>query len=279
MRPAPVMPTSDPRHLRRPAPAAMTGFATGPLRAFAAFVLFIAACLLSAAASAQSPGPLEGRLFGNQNGRVLVVTLHGDLSDGSDASYHYDIARGIAGRNNNVLAMGILRPGYADGQGLRSRGSNNGRRDHYTRRNNQLVADTIQNLRNATGATQVIAIGHSGGAAQLGVIIGSNPGLIDTAILVSCPCDITRWRQMRGRGAWNSSLSPSDFVRRVPASTRVIAVTGANDDNTVPVLAQTYIAQLQSRGISAAYVEVPGAGHSYGQMSGTVQQLALQAIR
>lgn len=239
----------------------------------------LVSCLLAAAAWAQSPGPLDGRLFGNQNGTILVVTLHGDLSDGGNATYHYDIARDIAGRNANVLAMGILRPGYTDGQGRQSSGSNNGRRDHYSRRNNQLVAATIENVRNATGVSRVIAIGHSGGAAQLGAIIGSNPGLIDTAILVSCPCDISRWRQMRGRGAWTNSQSPSEFARRVPNSTRVIAVSGANDDNAFPVLAQTYIAQLQGRGVQATYVEVPGAGHNYSRLSSTVQQIALQAMR
>ncbi len=259
----------------------MTRFDVGgnTIRLLLAFSLALLLSLITSTAFAQSPGPLQGRLFGNQQGSVLVVTLHGDLSDGSNATYHYDIAQQIAGRNRNVIAFGMLRPGYADGQGLQSPGSNNNRRDHYTRRNNQLVAETIQNLRSATGASQVIAIGHSGGAAQLGAVIGRFPGVVDVAVLVSCPCDISRWRQMRGRGNWSNSQSPSRFVGNVPASTRVIAVTGANDDNAFPVLAQTYIAQLQSRGVPASYVEVSGAGHSYGGLRSTVQNVVLREIR
>ena len=228
---------------------------------------------------AAGPGPLEGQIFGS--GRdVLFVALHGDLSNGANADYHHDIARRIARSHSNVTAFGLIRPGYRDSAGNASRGSNNKRRDHYTSTNNKLVADTIRNLKNSIGASRVVALGHSGGAAQLGAVIGRFPGLIDSAILVSCPCDIKRWRQMRGRSAWTKSQSPSRFVNKVPSSTRVIAITGSSDGNTRPVLASAYVERLQKNGVPSAFIEVSGADHGYGgALRRSAEQYASQEIK
>ena len=236
--------------------------------------------LLSIPALAEGPGPLEGRFFGNQNGKILVVALHGDLRNGSTADYQHGIANRIAKANRNVIAFGMIRAGYSDKSGLRSPGSNNGRRDHYTSGNNKRVADTIAKLKKATGATRVVAIGHSGGAAQLGSVIGRFPGLVDVAVLVSCPCDIARWRKMRGRSAWAKSQSPSRYVKKVSTNTRVIAITGSKDNNTYPVLAKAYVAALQKRGVSASFISVNGAGHGYkGALSRAAEKAVNSAIR
>lgn len=245
-------------------------------RAVLSMLVWLAAAQL---AYADGPGPLNGALFGNANGTVLVVTLHGDLSDGSNANYQHGIAQRIASADRNVVAFGLIRPGYRDDQGRKSTGSNTKRRDHYTARNNKLVADTIANLKAATGARRVVALGHSGGAAQLGAIIGRFPGLIDSAILVSCPCDVPRWRRERNRKAWRKSQSPHRVLNKVPPSTRVIAITGTADANTFPALAQDYVAGLTARGIAAAFVPVAGQGHGYRGLSRTAERTALQEIR
>ncbi|MDW3118416.1 MAG: alpha/beta hydrolase [Roseovarius pacificus] len=167
---------------------------------------------LASMAMAQSPGPLNGQVFGSGN-RALVVVVHGDVSKGGPATYHYDLARRIADQNRGVTVFALVRPGYTGQSGAKSPGSNNGRRDHYTKQNNALVAKTIQNLAKATGNSKVIGIGHSGGAAQVGAIAGMYPGLIDSAILVSCPCNITEWRAKRGKSAWRNSLSPHTYIK------------------------------------------------------------------
>ena len=62
------------------------------------FALCFAAMLIfgiGSMAYAQSPGPLNGQMFGSGN-KALVVVLHGDLSKGGPATYHYDIAKRIA---------------------------------------------------------------------------------------------------------------------------------------------------------------------------------------
>lgn len=240
---------------------------------FAAVLL----CGFVSMALAQSPGPLNGQIFGSGN-KALVVVLHGDVSKGGLASYHYDIAKRIAQQNRGVTTFALVRPGYTGQGGQKSRGSNNGRRDHYTSRNNKLVAQTIQNLAKATGNTKVIGIGHSGGAAQLGAIAGMYPGLMDSVILVSCPCNLTEWRSKRGKSPWRSSKSPHAFLKRVAPGTRILAVVGTRDTNTFPKLSQDYVAAAKRRGLPAAYVPVNGASHGFNRLQRTVEQLAKKEI-
>ncbi|MEO0664426.1 MAG: prolyl oligopeptidase family serine peptidase [Pseudomonadota bacterium] len=242
-------------------------------------VLLVCASLIAALIAAlparaqQSPGPLEGKTYGKGD-EVLFVVLHGDLSSGANAQYHYDVARRISQTHPKATAFGLIRPGYSDDEGRTSPGSNNGRRDQYTADNNRLVAETIANLKESTGAEYVIAMGHSGGAAQIGTIIGTHPGVVDLAVLVGCPCDVPRWRQTLGRRAFPNSQSPADYVDAVPASTRVIALTGANDDNTFSALAEDYVAALSARGIDASFNEVASGEHNYGgRLRFTVEQV------
>lgn len=235
--------------------------------------LVISAILLSGAgARADEIGPLAGKRFGAGT-KVTVVLLHGDVSRGGPADYLYPVAEGIAQRHPGASVYAVLRPGYEDSVGLVSPGSNNGRRDHYTEENNDLVAAALQAVK-APGVPLVV-LGHSGGAAQLGVVIARHPGLVDTAILAACPCDILRWREMQGRRPWDLSQSPQAFADDVPATAHVRALTGTADDNTNPVLAEDYVASLSGRGVDAVFQPVPGAGHDF---SGTLAAAAVAAL-
>lgn len=236
----------------------------------------LATVILATAAMAQSPGPLEGKVFGSGN-RALVVVLHGDLSDGGPANYHYDLASQIASANKGVTVLAMLRPGYSDGAGLRSKGSNNNRADHYTQRNNAAVAQTIQAMARQIGTSRIVGVGHSGGAAQLGGVLGLAPGLVQRAVLVSCPCDIATWRKLRGRSAWSQSQpqSPDLQIPRIAKGTRIALVVGAKDDNTFPQLSEAYAAAAKARGLSATLVQVPGAKHN---LNAALQAAALKAV-
>lgn len=228
------------------------------------------------AAMAQSAGPLEGKLFGSGN-RALVVVLHGDLSRGGPANYHYSLASQIAAANKGVSVLALLRPGYSDGAGLRSKGSNNNRSDHYTQKNNLAVAQTIQAMAKQVGTSRVVAVGHSGGAAQIGGVLGLAPSLVQRAVLVSCPCDIATWRKSRGRSAWRQSeaQSPHLQIPRIANGTRITLVVGANDDNTTPQLSEAYLAAAKARGLRASLVKVAGAKHN---MEAALQAAALKAV-
>lgn len=211
---------------------------------------------------------------GTGSSPTLVVILHGDTSGGGPADYHLDFARSIA--RPGVVAVALLRPGYSDSAGRSSEGQDLGRRDHYTADYINAAGAAIEALKKEYRAGRVVLIGHSGGSAYVGVLLGSRPSIANAAILVSCPCNVQRWREQRGGGVWTRSQSPSNFSAKVPVATRLIAITGANDDNTPPQLAQDYVAALGARGIKANFVSVPGAGHNFNR---AMQEAAAAALK
>ena len=192
---------------------------------------------------------------------TLVVVVHGDISDGGRATYHAAFARKVA--RPGVVAVALMRPGYADAEGRTSEGHTLGRRDNYTPQVVTAIGNAIDVLKGHYRARRVVYVGHSGGAAIGGVLIGRRPGLVDAALLVSCPCDIAAWLKARGRPPWQRSLSPADHVHRVSAATRVTVMTGSEDINTFPELARDYAAALTARGVPAHFEPVEGAGHGF----------------
>lgn len=192
---------------------------------------------------------------------TLVVVVHGDISDGGRATYHAAFAREIA--RPGVVAVAITRPGYTNAEGRTSEGETLGRDDNYTGGVIAATGSAIVVLKAHHRARRVIYVGHSGGAAIGGGLIGLRPGLVDAALLISCPCDIAAWRKARGLPEWTRSLSPSTFVSRVPAATRVTAMTGVRDENTFPWLAENYVTALARRAVAADFVPVADAGHGF----------------
>ena len=219
-------------------------------------------CLVAATFGAETAGAAP----------TLAVIVHGDISDGGAATYHVEFARALA--RPGVVAVALIRPGYADAAGRVSEGFTLGRQDNYTPANVAAVAGAIDALKKHYRARRVVYVGHSGGAAIGGVLIGRRPGLIDAAVLVSCPCDIARWLREHGRPPWTRSLSPDFFIARVPTATEVVAITGTADDNTFPALAEDYVARLARRGIPARFVAVAGAGHGFSGVAAATRQAA-----
>ena len=231
------------------------------------------ACLFAApVASLADP---SGRLaswtqFGDGND-VLIVTVHGDLSVGLPATYHYDFALAATMVVRDSAGVGLLRPGYHDGQGRQSPGSALGRKDNYTREAVDMIADTVAKLRADGGYRHVIAVGHSGGAAIVATAMALHPGVIDSAVLVSCPCDIPRWRdhvlnERRSRRDpapldWTRSLSPHRHVTGLAPDARVVAITSRSDKLTPPSLAEGYVEALKREGVNARFVETALPGH------------------
>ena len=211
---------------------------------------------------------------------TLVVLLHGDVSNGRPADYMYSFADSIARENPGTVAAAVIRPGYYDSAGNRSAGNDYGRRDNATPASNAAIAGAIRQLKDQYGAGRVIIVGHSAGATAAGAIIARAPGLADTAILVSCACDIQRWRSMNGwRMRAVRSESPSTLVDYIPQTTSVVAITGSQDDNTFPALAADYVEELQERGIEARFILAAGAAHGFSRLRPTVNDAIQEAIR
>ena len=197
---------------------------------------------------------------------ILVVFIHGDKSSGNPIKWEYTFAGSFD--TPQVVSVALLRPGYNDDSGAVSTGSNFGRRDSYTAHNIDAVAEAIKALKEHYGASKVLLVGYSGGAAYTGVIIGRHPGLIDGAVLVACPCNIFAWRWMKNARPWPRSLSPHEFVNSVLRTTRVIAVTGTYDTNTPPSLAENYVKMLQKRDVVAEFR--PAEAKTHNSVTGSV---------
>lgn len=209
---------------------------------------------------------LQMRRYGAENPQAMVIWLHGDVSSGGPANYHFLSAQQLAKEDfaSKIMSIALVRPGYPDGDGHTSgvAEGQGGRSDHYTRDNLTEVATAIERLRARYKPAKLIVAAHSGGAASTASIIGMKPGLIDTALLVACPCDIVAWRASRGRSAWKKSENPMNWTDKVAPSTQVIALTGEKDDNTGPDLARNYVEALRSRKIDARFVLLPGEDHN-----------------
>lgn len=223
-------------------------------------------------------GPLKGQVYGNGQ-KFVVVFLHGDESSGGPANDHEALMRTIAARAKESTAIALLRPGYDNGQGLLSPGANHNRRDQYTKENNDLVAQTLKSIRSQYPDAKLIVAGHSGGAAQLGAVIGRYPGIVDTAILISCPCDIKKWRTKKRRFPRSEKQSPIKFASQVSPDTKVIAITGVLDKNTWPALGKAYASKAKKNGVDATFLEVSGAGHGDRQLVGYFSRIILKEAK
>ena len=118
------------------------------------------------------------------------------------------------------------------------------------------------------GIERTIAVGHSGGAAITANILGTHPDLIDAALLVSCPCDVERWRahmlsttKFTGFQGKIATLSPITVVGGIPPDTRVTMLVGADDDVTPPPISQAYRDAAVRAGKRVALQVLPGEGH------------------
>lgn len=207
-------------------------------------------------AAATGLTPLAGRVYGNGT-KALIVMLHGTVSAGGPSHYMYRRAEAIANRLPEATVVAVLAPGYYDRDGRVSPGSNHERFDFNTRENNDLLALTIQNLKEKLSPEHVIAVGHSAGARELGVIIGRYQGLVDGAVLAG-----GRYRQ----GRRILSEIPLDVIDGFDRSVKVVALTGTHDSSVPPEESQNYVQRLKALGVDARLALVKGAGHGWSQV-------------
>ncbi|MFA6968720.1 alpha/beta hydrolase family protein [Bosea sp. (in: a-proteobacteria)] len=206
--------------------------------------------------------------------KTLAVFLHGDVSAGGSADYMLSSAQRFVADVPGAHAVVMLRPGYFDRNNVASEGSDCGRRNCYTEGVIRSVSAAIAEVKMRYGAKTVLGFGHSGGSAILANVLASSPGLMTGAILTSCPCDIRSWKR-----SWSNSLSPLDVVGRIPSSTKVVAVTGRDDSNTVPAIAERYVAALKAAGKDGTMILVDGT-HDYRSVrSSALEQLKAMAAR
>lgn len=198
----------------------------------------------------------------------LVVVLHGDAPF-VNPRYQYGFASDVAKAAPGTRVAALLRPGYADPYGAKSdgdRGFASG--ENYTPEVINDVAAAIQDLKSQWGASAVILVGHSGGAAVAADVAALHPGLVQHVFLVGCPCDVPAFRQHMASAQWAPlwllpvhSLSPLQTLDQMQRGTEITAISGATDPITLPEYAQAYIAKAKGQGILASMIQIPGKGH------------------
>lgn len=203
---------------------------------------------------------------------VLVVVLHGDGPPPYQfPDYQYVFAAKVAAENENVVAVGLLRPGYTDPQGHHSQGCSGQRDgDNWRAQDTDSVADAIADLKHHYDARAVIVAGHSGGAAIAANILGRRPQLIDAALLVSCPCgDVNRWRsdmlKHTGFSVFDGniqSLSPIDQVLGINPKVPIVMMTGTEDHVAPLAVAERYRAAAAKAGKDVTLIKLSGRPHN-----------------
>lgn len=196
-------------------------------------------------------------------GETLVVALHGDLSRGGSADYIASVAEKSA--TYGAVGVAMARPGYTlDGRTSSGVATRDQTRSYwYGSEEIDSIAAAVAALKKHHGAERVAMVGHSGGALISGVMLGRAAPLVDVAILVSCPCDVDRWRHLNARRPLVNAESPVDYLRAVPKTAKIYAVTGERDRNTWPELAEEYVEKARGMGFDATFFLVKKAGHGF----------------
>lgn len=216
--------------------------------------------------------------------KILIVMLHGD-GEGQLGQRQIDrwtaIGRSLSAPDRHVVFM--IRPGYQSPAG-NSSGWANPKDDDYTSDNMARVAGALTALKATYKAEKVILVGHSGGAATSALVLGKHPGVADAALLLGCPCDVPPWREhrnaQRGRGGpWANSLNPLQFISGIPAGTPVLAVTGSQDDNTLPEFARRWAEQAAAQGVRSRYENAAGLNHSTIQQWPDIRQKVSELVK
>lgn len=206
---------------------------------------------------------------GSLDDPVLVLVLHGD-SPFNNPSYQYGMAKRIAEENDNVVAVGILRPGYKDDEGNRSegkRGMTTG--DNYTPEVLSAINALVLRLKARYKPSKVVLVGHSGGAAISANLLAEYPEAYAAALLIACPCDLQKWRThmkaLRPHAKiWDkdvSSLSPIEEVERMGDEVRLTMIHG-DQDEIVPVeIARRYADKLGAHNKVFDLIILENQGH------------------
>jgi pimeloyl-ACP methyl ester carboxylesterase len=199
---------------------------------------------------------------------ILVIVVHGDSPD-EPPTYQYRFAQRAAASIPDTVVAAFLRPGYSDGEdrsdGLR--GLTTG--DNWTPEVVNAVATVLSELKSRYHPRAAILVGHSGGAAIVGDLLGQQGTAVDGALLVSCPCDVAAWRKhmrsAKGGAIWEQpvrSLSPQALVDGVPASAKIWLLAGSDDQTTPSALTIAYAEALRHHNVSVHLTVAPGLGHN-----------------
>ncbi|WP_196896041.1 alpha/beta hydrolase family protein [Aureivirga marina] len=202
-----------------------------------------------------------------------MLVLHGDAPF-NNPSYQYDIAKKIADENSNIVSVGVLRPGYTDFKGNHSKGDRGkATGDNYTAEVLEAIYSLTNQLKKKYNPSEVILVGHSGGAAISANLLTQYSETYSGAVLISCPCDLHQWRKYMkelqpNTTIWDekvSSLSPIENVKSIDRETQITVIHGDNDKIVPITIAQKYAKELETNNKKVNFVILENQGHEVAQ--------------
>jgi pimeloyl-ACP methyl ester carboxylesterase len=240
-------------------------------------------CATTGAAPLAEP-PLAGRLFTDHRPSqvdTLVLVVHGDAWDAQPLD-HFGFAERAAEAVHDGAAVALIRPGYGEPAGPATAGTRDrGNGDGYTAETVKQLADTVRAYRQRYSRAETVLVGDGGGAALVANLAGTHPALVDSMLLVSCPCTLPEWRASMARQRPDAgfrqpvnSLDPLQTVGGIATTTRTAILVGEDDKITPPRFSRTYAEALALRGIAVDFRRLPGRGHGLLDDPETIQALA-----
>ena len=175
----------------------------------------------------------------------------------------------VEATHRDVVAVGLLRPGYTDPQGNRSDGERGeAAGDNWNVTNTEAIADAIGGLKRRWNARKVVVAAHSGGAALAANVLGRHPALIDQALLVSSAYDVEKWRQymfeQTGESVFQGkieTLSPIEQITGMSDQVEVTLMVGSEDEVAPPSFSEQYETAARKHGKRVRLVRLEGEGH------------------
>jgi predicted esterase len=196
----------------------------------------------------------------------LLIFIHGDgiLGGGPSDYLKYQATKFTS---SNTISVVLIRPGYYDSYNNYSTGESyafscEGPCDGYRNKTVETLAATIRQLKNFYQANCVILVGHSGGAIMSSVILGKYPNLANGAVLASVTLNVREYSKRNGWGDWSKSLSPHEWVDKIPKTNFIYILSGTKDTNTYPDMAKKFFILLKEKGINAHFNAVPDGTHN-----------------
>ena len=200
-------------------------------------------------------------IYGSETAQNLAVFLHGDrrVATGWEWARMMVTAAGAT----PVRAVALIRPGYDAARNEVPESALGEGMDQYTARNILHIARAIEEIKRAWHPVTTVGIGFSGGAACMGVLIGLKLRTVSHAVLVSGPLDVVRWRKESKTGtAYPNSLSPVDYIDRIPNGTRIRCIHGTSDGLVSPRFSKEYADKAKAAGLDATDQPLQGIRHT-----------------
>jgi len=190
-----------------------------------------------------------------KNKKKLVFFIHGDQID-PKITYFDNFISNFS--SDEALLISITRPGWINNKNHKSEGKKNvSNGDNYIPKEDvDPIYRVIKKIKRKFNIEEVVLIGHSGGAAIIGILYGRFHNLVNEAVLISCPCIVPMWRKNFFQKLYTKtnkkicipkfkSKSPHEYAKQIDPKIKINIFVGESDQNTEPFYSLEYYSILK----------------------------------